>query len=278
MTISASLRFVICRTVLAASVCLTVAAPGAIAAQPASSPPAIEITADEMTVNATTQAGTARGRVRITDGRLTATADQATLYHHEGRAVLSGQARVTGPQGDLEGRQITITYTTRAVTRVAARGAASLDAEGALTSADLITLDPAVGTVMADGEVTVFSQPDIVATGRRLTYDRQGGRLVLDGVARVQNRDGFLQAQRIEGFRRSERIVATGEVHGTFRDVDVRSRDAEVFYGERRAVFTGDVRLTQPGRRLVTERVQLWYDVGRVVAEGQTSIRLEPQP
>jgi lipopolysaccharide export system protein LptA len=63
-----------------------------------------------------------------------------------------------------------------------------------------------------------------------------------------------------------------------YRDIDVRSHAAEVLGAEKRAVFTGDVHLTQRGRRLTTEKVTVWYGEGRVVAEGQTWIRVEPQP
>jgi lipopolysaccharide export system protein LptA len=250
------------------------------AAAPASPTPGgrLEITADDLTIDAATRTARATGRVRISDGQTVATADRATLYHREGRGVLVGRARVAGVQGDMEGQEITILYTTRAITRITARGSASVDAEGVLTSAQLIVVDPAANTLVAEREVTAFTRPDVVANGSRLVYRRTEGHLFLMGAARVQNRDGFLEADRIEGLRRWERVVATDNVHGRFRDIEVRSRAAEVFLAEKRAVFTGDVTLTQPGRRLVTERVTVWYDAGRVVAEGQTTIRLEPQP
>ncbi|MDR7419915.1 MAG: LptA/OstA family protein [Armatimonadota bacterium] len=257
---------------------LSTVAPGALAAASPASGRRLEISADEMAVDASARTARAAGRVRISDGQTVATADRATLYHREGRGVLSGNARVVGSQGDLEAEQITILYTTTTITRITARGSASLDTEGVVTSAQVITLDPATSTMRAERGVTAFTKPDVVATGARLTYQRAQGRIVLEGAARVQNRDGFLAADRIEGLRRWDRVTATDNVHGRFRDIEVRSRAAEIFNADKRAVFTGDVTLTQPGRRLVTERVTVWYEAGRVVAEGQTTMRLEPQP
>lgn len=238
----------------------------------------LEITADDMTVQAATRTVRAAGRVRITDGRITATADRATLYHREGRGVLGGRAQVKTPQGELEGQEITIAYTAQAITRIVAHGSASLDTEGTLTSAPMIAITPSADRLVAERGVSVFARPDIIATGERLTYERAPGRILLEGAARVQTRDGFLGADRIEAFRRWDRVVATNNVHGRFRDIEVRSKTAELLSGEQKAVFTGEVRLMQPGRHLVTERVTVWYAAGRIVAEGQTTVRLEPQP
>jgi lipopolysaccharide export system protein LptA len=248
----------------------------ALAAAPA--PARLEISADEMTVDSGARTARASGHVRISDGRTVATADRATLFHGEGRGVLAGQARVRSLQGELEGREITISYTTRAITRIVARGTASLDAQGALTSAQLISITPATEMLTAEREVTVFVEPDIVGTGARLTYERPRQRVVLEGRARVQSRDGFLEADRLEGFQGTQHVIVTGHVNGKFRDLEVRSDAAEIFHKERRAVFSGGVQLTQPGRRLAASRVTVWYETNRVVAEGQTSVRIEPQP
>jgi lipopolysaccharide export system protein LptA len=238
----------------------------------------MEISADVMAVDAATRIARASGRVRITDGRTLATAERATLFHNEGRGVLVGQARVKGPQGELEGREITISYTTKAITRIVARGTASLDAQGALTSANTITITPATEMLVAGRDVSVFVEPDIVGRGTRLTYERARQRVVLEGRARVQNRDGFLEADRLEGFQTTQYVIATGHVSGKFRDIEVRSAAAEIFHRERRAVFAGDVEFTQPGRRVGARRVTVWYETNRIVAEGQTSVRIEPQP
>jgi lipopolysaccharide export system protein LptA len=236
------------------------------------------VTADELYADAPARVVTAAGRVRITDGTTTATAARATLYHREGRGVLTGKAKVVTPQGVLEGAEITVDYTTSAITRIVARGKASLDVENGLVSAAQVTIVPETDAVTAQGEVTFFTPPDLIATGARLVYRRTRGDVVLEGRARVQNRDGFVQCERIEAFGRWERVKATGGVHAVLRDIEVRSVAAEVFMGERKAVFGGEVKLTQPGRLLVTEKLTVWYAAGRFVAEGQTRARIETTP
>ena len=251
------------------------------AAAPAATPapsPRLSVTADELHADALTRVVTAAGRVRITDGTTTATAARATLYHREGRGVLTGQAKVVTPQGVLEGGEITILYTTSAITRVVARGKASLEVENGLVSAAQVTIVPETDTVTALGEVTLFTPPDLIATGTRLVYMRARGEALLEGRARVQSRDGFIQSERIEALSRWDRVKATGGVHAVLRDIEVRSVAAEVFMGERKAVFGGDVKLTQAGRLLATEKLTVWYAAGRFVAEGQTRARIETTP
>ncbi len=248
------------------------AAPGAQKSSP------ITVSADVMSIDAVTRVVTATGRVRITDGVTTATAGRATLYHAEGQAVLADHARLVGPQGVLEATEITIAYTTKAITRIGARGGATLEVEARRLSAPTLAITPATGTVTAEDGVKFLSPPDVVATGQRLTYQRSRGVGVLEGAARIQNRDGFVQGDRIDAHERGQRATVTGDVVGRFRDIEVKSRTAELFGLEKKAIFLGDVQVTQPGRSLITEKVTVWYTSGRIVAEGQTRVRLEAQP
>lgn len=238
----------------------------------------LTVSADDLEIDARAGVATATGRVRITDGVVTVTAARATLFHREGRGLLTGQARAAGPQGVLQGEQIAVEYTPRAITRIAARGEAILEAEGTRIRADNVVLLPAADTVVAEGKVSVSAGPGITATGGRLVYRQSGGTAVLEARGRVETEDGFVEADRMESFSRWERLVATGDVHSIYRGVAVRSRTAEVFVREQKAVFAGEVRVAQPGRALTADRVTVWYATGRVVAEGQTWFRLEPQP
>lgn len=253
------------------------------AAVPATTPapqpsPRLSVTADELLSDAATRVVKAAGRVRITDGTTTATAARASLYYGEGRGVLTGQAKVVTPQGVLEGTEITVHYTTAAIKRIVARGKASLDVESGLVSAASITMVPETDVVTAQGEVTFFTPPDLIASGAKLIYRRTRGEAVLEGRARVQSRDGFVQCERIEAFGRWERVKAIGGVQAVLRDMEIRSVAAEVFMGERKAVFGGEVRLAQAGRLLATEKLTIWYAAGRFVAEGQTRARIETIP
>lgn len=248
---------------------------GGASAAPA--PRVVTIRADTIEVDAAGQVATAT-RVSISDGRTTATAARATLYHASGRGVLSGDAKVEAPQGVLEGREITVTYTRTSITRIVAQGQASLETAEALISAPQVALDPATEVVTGRGGVRVFVPPDVVATGVVLSYDRRRDVLLLRGGVRVQNPEGFVTGDRLDAGRRLEHAVVVGAVHARFRDLDVRSRRGELFGREKRAVFDGDVRVAHPGRQLTADRVTVWYDTRRVVAEGQTWMRVEPEP
>jgi len=231
-----------------------------------------------MVVDTVTRTVSATGHVRVTDGTVTGTASKATLYHAQGRGILVGNARITAPQGVLVGGEITFTYTTRIVTRILSRGDAGLEMSIGRLSAGTITVMPPSDSVVAEEHATFLSPPDVVATARRLWFDRGRGRAVLDGGARLQNRDGFIQGERIEGVDRLERASVTGGVIGRYRDIDARSQAAEYDAKEKKIVFIGDAEVTQAGRRLFTERVTVWYAAGRIVAEGATRVRIEPTP
>ncbi len=271
------------RTVLAPAlaaalaVAVSVLSVVAAAALPASGP-RITVTADTMDVDTVTRTVAATGHVRVTDGTVTGTASKATLYHAQGRGILVGNARITAPQGVLVGGEITFTYTTRTVTRIVSRGDAGLEMSIGRLSGGTITVTPPSDSVVAEENVTFLSPPDVVATARRLSFDRGRGRAVLDGGARLQNRDGFIQGERIEGVDRLERASVTGGVIGRYRDIDARSQTAEYDAKEKKIVFIGDAEVTQAGRRLFTERVTVWYAAGRIVAEGATRVRIEPTP
>jgi lipopolysaccharide export system protein LptA len=240
--------------------------------------PTISVTADAMDVDADARVVTATGRVRITDGRTTATARRATLYQREGRAVLAGDARTVGPAGVMAGAEITIAYAGRAITRVVARGGASLEfSRGVITAADIAVVLVS-DLVTAAGSVRVSAPPDGVATGDRLTYDRTREAATLEGGARLEHRDGVITGTRIEGTARWQRAVIQGPVWSRFRNIEIRSRSAELVRAEQKATFTGDVEITQAGRQLTTERATVWYGSGRIVAEGATKVRLEIPP
>ncbi len=263
----------------AAGACLLVAVshPAALAGPPAARSPII-ITADALDIDAQSSIVIATGRVRISDGKTTATGGLATLHQSERRAVLADGARVTGPQGTLQATEIAMTYTTQTITRIAAHGEAQLQTRAGRLLAPSITITLTDQTLLADGGVTVLVPPDAKATGRRLTYGWTRGVAILEGDARAQNREGFVSGDRIQAEDRSRRATVTGSVLARFRDIEVRSLTAEVFGAERKAIFAGDVSVRQPGRELMTERATVWYETRRVVAEGQTRVRLDGQP
>jgi len=264
-------------------VCLAVVVVAAVGppVRAASAPPSgrtIVIEADTVAVDARTSAATASGRVRISDGVRTATAAHAIIQRRQGRGVLTGDAAVTDSRGTISGSEITITFTANAITNIVARGSAGLETSTTLVNAGVIRLIPATDMATAEQQVTVFTKPDIIATGSRLAYWRARGQIALEGPVRAQSADGFVEGRRMDGDERLKHLVVTGDVHAVYRDIDVRSRTAEVFGDEKRARFAGEVRVVQPGRTMTTDRLTVWYAAGRVLAEGPTRMRLEPTP
>lgn len=231
-----------------------------------------------MDVDTVARTVTASGHVRVTDGTVTGTASKATLYHAQGRGILIGNARVAAPQGVLMGAEISFTYTTRTVTRAVARGDASLEMTSGRLSARTITIMPAHESVTAEDNARFVRPPDVVATAPRLSFDRGRGLTVLEGGARLQSREGFIQGERIEAGDNFDRATVTGGVVGRYRDIDTRSRTAEYDAREKKIVFIGDAEVTQGGRRVISERVTVWYASGRIVAEGATRVRIESAP
>ncbi|HET8678877.1 MAG TPA: LptA/OstA family protein, partial [bacterium] len=178
------------RVAAAAGACLLMAwsQPAALAdtalAGPAAAKTPIVITADALDFDARSSIVTATGRVRISDGKTTATGGRATLYQTEQRAVLADGPRITGPQGTLHATEIAVAFTARTITRVTARGEAQLESRVGRLSAPTIAITLTDQTVTAEGGVTVLAPPDARATGRRLTYAWTRGVAVLEGDAR----------------------------------------------------------------------------------------------
>ncbi len=238
----------------------------------------VTISADSMQVDAVTRVATAVGRVRISDGLTTASAERATLYHGEGRGVLSDRAKVVTPQGALAASEIAVRFTASEIVRVYASGSATLEVEGGVVSAAAILIVPREETARATGGVSYSTRGGLVATGRSLTYDRRGGAAALEGQALIRVPEGTVGGERIEARRHLEQGAVTGGAHGRFGDIEIQARSAEFSLNEQKVVFLGEVVVKQPGRRMTTEKVTIWYAERRLLAEGLTRVTLESQP
>ncbi len=258
--------------------CAGVASPPGTPRVHAAPAPAVQLAAGEITLDAATGEGEAAGGVRLTDGRTTAVAARARLARRTGLAVLSGGARVVAPQGTLVAREITVAFTRQTITRIVARGDATLDAQDLRLQAPGITIVPAREEVTADGGVALVVGPDVTATGQRFVYRRTAGEMVLEGDARVVTRDGSVSGTRIEADRRVRRARVRGPVRAVWGQLAVESQTALLDHQAQVAVFTGQVRAADPHRRLTTERLVVWYTHRRLLAEGPTHIVVEPAP
>lgn len=253
----------------------------ALLAAPAFAAPArtLEIRASQVTVRDAGRVIDARGNVRITDGRNRVRADRALYTVRDRRIQLAGSVSVTGDEGTLESQRAVIRLTPgREIDTVEASGSVKLQTRGRVLRASRVSYMVGTEAVSASGNVSLSMPPDIVATGQDLVVrGRPGGAstATLTGQAKVQNRDGSIQADRLEFVEGEQVAYARGNVTAVFQDTRITSQ-AATFYGrERKAVFRDGVTVARPGRTMKAELVTVYYDDRRIVAEGETNITLD---
>jgi lipopolysaccharide assembly outer membrane protein LptD (OstA) len=240
-------------------------------------PTTLEITADLLTADTARQIIEARGRVRISDGRAVVRANAAVYRVKERRISLSGDIQFVTSEGDLTAHQA-VAYLTRNRTleSVEASGNVEVESQRRVLNADHVVYTPASRSLSARGNVRVFAPPDMIATGREL-FAKQGAVIVLTGSARLQNRDGYLQGDRLEVDEKAETAYLRDNVLGEFRDIKITSDAATLFAKEKKVVFRDRVRIIQPGRTMTADRVTIFYESRRMIAEGTTTIRIEEE-
>lgn len=238
-------------------------------------PTTLEITADVLTADTARQIVEARGRVRISDGRAVIRADVAIYRVRERQISLRGGVQFVTPEGDLTARQA-VAYVTRSrsLESVEASGNVEVESQRRVLSADFVAYMPATRSLSARGNVRLFAPPDLIATGREL-FVRQGSVAVMTGRPRLQNRDGYLQGERLEVDEKTETAYLRTNVLGEFRDIRITSDAATLFSREKKVVFRDRVKITQPARIMMADRVTLFYESRRMIAEGATTIRIE---
>jgi len=238
----------------------------------------IELRADEVTLRQGGAVVEARGQVRISDGRNRMTADRAVYTVRARRIALSGHVTITTPQGDLEAASATaVLGPGNAVETIDAAGQVTLEAQQRVVRAERLTYAVATGAVTADGGVEVFIPPDIIGRGRTLLM-KHGEAATLRGDARVQTKDGYVAGDRIDFSERTQVAFVRGNVVGVFEETRITSAAATFYSRERRAVFRDGVRVTRPGRTIQAESVTIFFQDRRIVAEGETTIRVEDEP
>jgi lipopolysaccharide assembly outer membrane protein LptD (OstA) len=259
----------------AALVALLVAATGVAPAFAA--PTTLEIKADVLTADTVRQIVQASGHVRISDGRAVVRAGMATYRVRERKISLSGGVHFVTPEGNLTARQA-VAYLSRSRTleSVEANGNVEVEAQRRVLSADHVVYTPAGRSLFARGNVRIFDPPDLIATGREL-FAKQGSVIVMTGRPRLQNRDGYLQGERLEVDEKAEAAYLRTNVLGEFRDIRITSDAATLFAKEKKIVFRDRVRITQPARTMTADRVTLFYESRRMIAEGATTIRIEDE-
>ncbi len=237
-----------------------------------------ELRADVLSTEATTQTVVARGRVRITDGVSVARAGSARYAIRDGRVVLSDGVVVQTPNGIMRSREATILLGKgQRIKAVAASGGVLIEAGARVMKADRVFYDATSGDVVARGTVTIVAPPDLVASGGDLTANLRSEIATLRGRARVQNAEGFIEGDRLDVDGRTQTASVRDHVVAGFRKLRLTADTAALTVREHKAVFRGHVQIVDPARTVTADQVTVYYQAGRVIVEGATSVRIEEE-
>ncbi len=229
------------------------------------------LNADEVTADNTGTKLVARGHVAMTYKTGRATADLLHFNRSTRVAVLSGHVTVTDPQGRASGDSVTL-YLTHddQVSRMVALGNAGVEAPEYALTADQIDADRRSDRLAAEGHVTMFSAPDLIATGDRARYDRRTRYAVVTGHPVVENRAGRVIGDWIELFRAKDRAVVHGPVEAEVYGATITGAEAAVDLRRATAVIRGHVMITRRQGILQADQVTIFYEAQRIIAEGTT--------
>lgn len=216
----------------------------------------------------------ARGSVRITDGRNTVHAGEAVFAVRERRIRLGAGVVVTSPEGTLKAAEAVVLLSgPRRLAGVEASGGVELHTGGRVLRAGRIRYLVDGPQAVASGRVSLLIPPDLVASGEQLTL--RGRRATLSGGAKFQNKDGTIEGDTIEVSDHDHVAQARGNVRSTWQQTRISADAATVHARDRTAIFRGRVIVTQPGRTMRTAALTVYYAERRMIAEGDTTIRLE---
>ncbi|MHB8731874.1 MAG: LptA/OstA family protein [bacterium] len=274
--------------IAAVALALSLGGPGVPAARPAeaasarapasASPfPALQgplnITADEVVVDNTGTGLIARGHVRLTYQAGVALANVLHLRRNERTAELSGNVTLTDPQGKAAGDDITVTFTAaNQVSRIIMAGNASAETKDYALQADHIVADRAVGRLVADRHVTMFMAPDLIVNGDRAVYNQAAHYGVISGHVVASNRAGRIIGDWIEFYQQKQQATVHGPVTAEVYGATITSSIAHVDFVKSSAVFVGHAVVVRRQGTLNADRVTIFYNSRRLIAEGTTHV------
>ena len=246
------------------------ASPAAASPFPALAGP-LNITADEVVVDNSGTGLTARGHVRLTYKAGVATANLLHLRRTERTAELSGNVTLADPQGKAAGDDITVTFTAaNQVSRIVMAGNASAETRDYALQADHIMADRTAGRLVADRHVTMFMAPDLILNGDRAVYNQDAHYGVISGHVAASNRAGRILGDWIEFFQQKQQATVHGPVTAEVYGATITSSIAHVDFVKSSAVFTGHTLVTRRQGTLNADRVTIFYNTRRLIAEGAT--------
>ena len=244
----------------------------------AAAPRTIQINADVVTARDGGQTLEAHGRVVITDGRLTIRADLVHYDRTSRQIRLNGNVRITTPQGDLTAGEAAAQLTREgALAAIQASMGVNLQSAGRTLKANRVAYQAKDDTLTAKGNVVVTFPPDLIATGGALVA-RGSDTISVTGRPRIRNRDGFLEGDRLDVVAHLQVALVRGNVVSLFEETRITSATATLLVKDEKAIFRDKVNVTRPGRTMTAELVTYYYKERRLVAEGQTTIRIQGTP
>jgi len=244
----------------------------------AAAPRTIQLNADTVTARDGGQMLEARGHVVISDGRLTIRADHVLFDRKSRQIQMSGNVRVTTPQGDLVSGEAAAQLT-RAGTLEAIQAFRGVTARSTsrILKADRVAYQAKDDTLAATGNVVVTFPPDLTANAGVLVA-KGADVITMTGRPRIRNPDGFIEGDRLEVVAHSQIAFVRGNVVSVFAETRITSATATLLVKENSAIFRDKVSVTRPGRTMTAELVTYYYKERRLVAEGQTTIRIQGTP
>jgi lipopolysaccharide assembly outer membrane protein LptD (OstA) len=251
----------------------------ASAAGPTPPPGPIALNADDVRIENSGTTLVATGHVVVAYGALRVTSDGLRIHRPTGTATFTGHVSVTEAKGKASAHVATFAVRNEShVSQVVLTGQASLETSSYALLADRIVSDRERNRLTAAGHVTVFSHPDLIATGASFTYDEGPQAAVVrgDGATRatIQNRDGRIRGTWIEVSRRTGQAVVHGPVAAEIYDATLTGAAATIDLDRGVAVITGPVTVARRQGTLLADRLTVDYRTRRLVAEGATHMTL----
>lgn len=237
----------------------------------------VQINADLVTATDHGQTLDARGHVFITDDRITIRADRVLYVRKSGHIQLIGHVRVTTPQGELQAGEAAVQLTrANALDSIDASGGVTTRSANRTLKADRIAYQTRDDTLIANGHVVLIA-PDLTITGGTLIAKGTQS-VTVTGRPRIENREGFIEGDRLEVAVEAQIAFVRGNVASVFQDTRITSAAATLLAKENKAIFREKVTVIQPGRTMSAELVTYYYKERRIVSEGKTTIKVQQPP
>ena len=266
---------VLAAVTLAGTTGFGIAAPVRTDAAPPSGFPTLQgplnVTADEIVVDNTGTQLTARGHVRLTYEAGVATANMLRLHRPERTAEFSGNVVISDPRGKATGDRIVVAFSaSNQVERITMDGGAGAETKDYALQGDHIVADRAAGRLVADGHITLFTAPDLIANGDRATFEQAAHYGTVSGHVIASNRLGRILGDWVEFFQQKKQATIHGPVTAEVYGATITGGLARIDFPKSTAVFSDHVQVTRRQGTLTADRVTILYETRRLIAEGTT--------